>query len=596
MKKTIITMMLFVVAITANAQEQVVRFPGVESELVNQLRLMEHKHPSVVMSTPNPSVAAAPVRTTTPKTENGSQQIGYSNPRGTFFLGLDEKGDGTWLSKNGVVGANSDTMQCWIWPNTTVGKYTKLYYRNKMMQDHKSYTDSALYGQNSQGDYLDSITSKGGWEDYYVMGTHGDDGGMENSYSWKFGLPVQYVERADGTKDSFQLLQSATMYDVNNSGFVIGSATSGKSDDGLWPLTQAEPIQRTGLSMEYLEDGQYLFGADMDKMVTKFDRPMAPLYVKSITIAMMAKGYNALTPSKFKFSGLHLEIQDMMGNVLASSEAENTLTEISHRTKKGKLVTFRINQKFSSRKEFLSEGILLSDSFQVVLTGFDHSDLYGMYAAKECTHKSNTFKWDANGQGYSNGYEPYIQLNGIMPRWEYYANFELAKQYGYETGVRGDTIDINFVTALSPYYKYEAHFAGKDYATGSEFDIYSSFTPYDSITRLWQLDIDKPDYIQLSAGYDENVGTEDDPVTLWDYRRLFWLKIYAISTPKVGDYVKIGKAGRYTYFNIVSVDGNTNPDGCVSPTPIRKTLDNHGVVRIVRGETQYNLLGQPINN
>lgn len=602
MKKITIITMLITAAVVVNAQEQVTVIPGQESQLVNELRANGGVvRPSILINTEVNPILKQQAKTEAKRVASATaDKAGYANPRGTFFLGMDKKGEGKWMLSNGVIGAWSDTIDSWIWPNTTTGDYTKITYNNAMMEKYPSYTENALYGQDIKGNYLDSVTSVGGWTEYFVMGANGDDFGDRDQYCWKHGMPVQVVDRPDGSQEKFQLLQQGTLIKATNSGLVAGSLPSGHSVDGLWPLTQAEPIQLDGISMAYLDANQnYLFGSNMTKMVTVFDKPQAPLYVKDITLATTAKGYSKVSPKKFKFTSLHMEIQDMQGKVLASSDAtSDNVTDINYSAHIGKLITFSINPKQSEYKEFLSEGILLSDSFQVVLTGFVPTDMYGLYAAKANTHASNTTQWNESAEAYNNNYEPYIQLNGIMPRWEYYADFVSAEKYGYKTGVRGDTIDINFVTAFSPYYKYIAHFAGEDYTDGSEFDIYSSFVPYDSITRMWKLDIDKPTYIKLSAGYDENVGTEEDPVTLWNYLRVFWMQIYADEMPVIGDHIQIGMLGKYTYFNIVSVDGVTAIQP-ISQTEraagVQKVVDKRGVFRILRGNKMYNLQGLNLN-
>ncbi|MCQ2348556.1 MAG: hypothetical protein MJZ65_05135 [Paludibacteraceae bacterium] len=599
MKKINLIAMLVTMAAIVNAQQTAPQMFGIESELVNTIRANGGiVRPSLVRETSNNPLLighkVAPRQTAT----LAGHKAGYANPQGTFFLGMDKKGEGRWMASNGVIGAWSDTINCWIWPNTTEGDYTNITYENRMMVDRPSQTENALYGKDKKDNYLDSVTSAGGWGDYMKMGVNGDNMG-NGEYSWKFGLPVQTVDWGNGEQEQFQLLQSADKYGVSNSGLVAGGLPSGHSLDGMWPLTQAEPIQADGLSMEYQDaDKNYLFGPNMTKMVTVFDRPQAPLYVKDITLAMTAKGYSKASKDKFKFTKLHLEIQDMQGNVLAQSDATDAnVTDISYVTHPGKLVTFNLNIKQSSYGEPLSEGILLKDSFQIVLTDFVNTDLYGIFAAKANTHASNTYQWNEAQTDYNNGWEPYVQLNGIMPRWEYYANFVEAEKYGYRTGVRGDTIDINFVTTLSPSYKYEAHFAGEDYANGSEFDIYSSLVPYDSITRLWKMDIDKPEYIHLYAGYEDNVGTEEDPITLWDWIRAFWLKIYAIDTPVVGDHIQIGMMGKYTYFNIVSVDGVTAlqaPTDGEKQAGVRKVMDARGRFRILRGNQLFTIQGMSI--
>ena len=55
------------------------------------------------------------------------QQIGYVNPAGTLFLGMDEAGKGTFFKSPGVIGGWSDSIPCWKWLNKQVG-YKSIKY------------------------------------------------------------------------------------------------------------------------------------------------------------------------------------------------------------------------------------------------------------------------------------------------------------------------------------------------------------------------------------------------------------------------------------------------------------------------------------
>lgn len=596
MTRTMISIMLFALILTANAQEKAFQVPDYEPSYSDILINKYDGYAVRNQKEESPLFTAKRVLSKKIVSEE-TNQIGYTRPDGTFFLGMDEKGKGTWMTSNGIIGAWSDTLDCWIFPNLATGKSKSIKYENYMMQKYPSDTHDKLYYVDEDGNYCDSVISRGGWEDMECMGMNGDELLLniygEEMLIWKRGLPLQIVTREDGQKDTFQLLLNpiTTQISPKNSGLIVGGLPSGKTTDGLWPLTLAEPIQQKGLSMEIKDtNNQILYqpGSGLTKMVTKYERPQAPLYVKSITIALGK--INAL--KAIKLTQLHLEIQDLEGHVIAQADANaQSLSNMTYKT--GKLVTFPLNQHYSAYNELLSEGLLLKDAFQIVLTGFQSSDSYCIYAAKANTKECCTYKWNNQGENYTNGYEPYIQLNGIMPTFEPYTQFAELEKRGYKTGRSGDTLDINFVTVLSPYYKYEAHYAGEDIADGKEFSFRSTYAPYDSISRLWNLEIEKPDYVVLGADYEYNIGTDNYPLTWWDYKRVFWLQIFAMSTPKINDVIKVGKYGRYTYFRIASIDGNTNPDE-IKQNLVKKVLNKNGNIRIMREGKVYNSQGQII--
>lgn len=649
MKKTNIVLVALMVASTVVAQERVADFPQGESQIAQELRKKLAAKKSILEIGNQMPIKPASKRAMTADADTISDPnfIGYTNPRGTFFLGLDEKGTGYWFkdmqeyleeekytepiygfSGNGVIGAWSDTIKCWTWTYKG-GDFKKVHYRTMLEEEYPSYVEDAFYYTDSRGNFHDSIVSAGGWTESRAMGLDGgayelyDIKGLEDPCKfsagmWQAAVPMQYTTLSNGEVKRYQMLRASENWDTEDAfgmhdyPMAIGGLPNAQTEDGLWPLTQAEPINAKGVSY-VLGTGTnehtkpYHFGAYTDsvpkQIVTIFDKPQAPLYIESITIPVGSQNYtNALTKNMLKIGQVTLEIKDMSGQVLATAQVSGTdkysVTYKQAQKFPACMLKFSIDCQSSTYGEDLDKGILIKDSFQVVLSGFTSNDDFGIFAAKTTNHASNTKVIYASGTRTSD-YEPYIMLNGIMTTWEPYANYALAEQYGYKTGVRGDTIDINFVTAQSPYYKYIAHYAGKDYSSGSEFDFYSSFVPYDSITRIWKLDMDLPSYVTVGGGYDENIGDEENPVTLWDYMRLFWMKIYAIDTPVIGDYIKIGTHGRYTYFHVVSVDGGTTPEEIEANQnkqhqSIMKVLNNQCQIRILKDGSQYDILGTKI--
>jgi len=636
MKKIVIAIMMVATA-SAIAQEKLPNFPNeasglrqkITSEFVKRTPIREIKVDDALVENNSMQAEQYQVRATLGKriAQEDTQKAGYSNPEGTLFLGMDEKGKGTFFKTSGVIGAWSDSIPCWKWLNLTSGAYKKVKYETQLSYQYPSYVDGVCYAVDNEGNFCDSIVAHGGWADAYAMGSDGDAGNL-----WQMAVPLQTVTYKDGTTENFMLLNKWTGYKAENCAIAAGGLPSGNSKDGLWPLTNAVNIQRTGISMDLInskdEDGycHYIFGSDSAnyethiqvpditmpsgyrdsvvitrvapiRMVTEYDKPQAPLYIKNITLALGADGYTAFKQDTLKVNNLHMEIQDMNGNVLASSDAgADKLSAMSY--KAGKILTFDLKNE-SAYGEILDEGILVSDAFQLIITGFDPKDAWGIYSAESNIHESKTVIEYENEWVKVYAYDPYIMLNGIYPTWENYFDIKAFEEEGYKTGVHGDTIDINMVAVNSPFYKYKAHWAGEDLAAAEYFAFYSTFAPYDSISRYWNLDIRRPEYIQLGADYDYNVsGDDEDVITLWDYLRMFEMFIYATDTPQFGDIITVGKAGRQTVFRIVAINGATeaiidrlDEASNDAKNGIKKVIKNN-MVCILRNGNVYNMQGQ----
>lgn len=593
MKKIVLFIVMLVGMLTANGQVRVASFPHPESQLQKELQAKHITTPARDWSVPMPVQDEVQVAETQPAPRREpAYRAGYKNPQGTFFLGVDLAGKGTWLSSNGVIGAWSDSIPAWVWPISATGAYTKVKYETPVGYRWPSEAEDALYGMTATYDFTDSITASGGWDEAYAMGADGDAG-----YTWQMAIPLQTVTYADGTTSQYQMLAKRSDWTAEKSGLCAGGLPSGSSSDGLWPLTLAEPIQENGLSMVLRdEDGKFYYGTDttlIDRMVTRYDKPQAPLYVKSVSLALSINQSTYAPNNALRVDSLHMEIQDEDGNVLASSDANSSnLTAFSNAANKryGKVLTFPMQEK-SEYGELLSEGILLRDAFQVVITGFNVTDTFGIYAAECHTHIGATEVYYSDSIISVNGYEPYIMLNGIMPTWENYQDIDAIAELGYETGVHGDTIDIRFMPAVSPYYKYIARYDGD--ISYQYFAFYSTFAPYDSTTLMWNLDISCPEYITIGADYTYNVtGDDDNYISLWDYLRIFEMWVYATDEPTIGDIIKIGKAGRYTYLRVTAIGDQTALDEVNENrrSGAHKVIEN-GQIYILKDGKKFNILG-----
>ncbi len=548
-----------------------------------------------------------------PLAEASDPVVGYTNPAGTLFLGMDESGKGTWFSRPGVIGAWSDTIKCWKW-NNNITDYKTIKYVTLFADRNPSMVENAYYYVDAKGNFYDSIVSGGGLQEAYAMDADGDAG-----YIWQQATPLQTVTFEDGTSQSFLLLSSAKNPSAQNCPLAAGGLPSGNSSDGLWPLTNAVNVNQNGVSADLIaetdEDGyvHYIFGpkaintdidtvrnvADTEDSVvytrskpvllrTMYDKPQAPLYIKSVTMALGSDKYSAFNQSDLHFDTLYMTILTEGGDTLASSLATMAnISAVSYQKCKGKIVHFLMRDT-TAYGELLSEGVLISDAFRIDIRGFKEEDNWGIYAAKSTVHDSKSYIEYENGLINIQDYDPYIMLNGIYPTLEdYYVT------RGAKTGQVGDTIPVKMIEYETGRYHYTA--AYKDWGTANtEFAFYSTFTPYDSISRTWNMDIVQPDYIEITADYETVIGGGDDdeePITLWSYYRLFTMHIYATGTPQVGDLIKISKAGKQIVFRIDQVGEKSQGLEDIHYGNKAEKILHNGMIFIRKNGAIYNTLG-----
>lgn len=609
-KTTILTLLVASTSVFAEAPKKlpVTPYPEHSDIFLELLEGAPAMGREVYVNEDNLPAASEPARA--PKADASTLIKGYTNPKGTLFLGMDEAGKGTWFSTPGVIGAWSDSIKCWKW-NNTITEYKTIKYATAFSNEYPSYCENANYYVDTKGNFYDSIVARGGYQDAYAMDADGDAG-----YLWQQATPLQTVTYEDGTSSSFMLLSSAWIPSARNCPLAVGGLPSGNSSDGLWPLTNAINITGSGVSMDLLaatdSDGyvHYLYGSSAlnidetlvrnaantaDSIVytrvqpvelrTYYDKPQAPLYIKSVTMAVGSDKYSAFNQSDLHFDTLYMAIITESGDTLAQSAA--TMANLSGMSyKKGKMLTFQMRDT-TAYGELLSEGLLIDQPFYVSISGFKEGDNFGVYAAQCSVYESKSEMVYANELTAVNDYEPYIMLNGIYPTLEdFYAS------RGAKTGQVGDTIPVKMIQYESGKYHYTA--AYKEWGSrNSEFAFYSTFTPYDSINRTWNLEISQPDYIEINADYETNIGGDDeDPITIWSYYRLFTMHIYATSTPVAGDIIKIGKAGKQIVFRIDQVGEESQgiEEASVPDARAEKLLRN-GMLVIRKNGVLYNPLG-----
>ena len=609
MKKTFIISILASLCAFGYAQKKMpaTPFPGHSEIFLESLKNARRMGHDVTVNEAADSPKQAPAAA-----QADLSEVGYLNPAGTLFLGFDEEGKGTFLKNPGVIGAWSDSIPCWKWINQRT-HYKSVKYLTLFLKEYPSYNDGENYFVDQEGNFCDSILSSGGYQDAYAMDADGDLG-----YYWQMATPLQTTKYNDGTEKTYLMLSTAAKPSADNCPIAAGGLPSSQTKDGLWPLTNAVSTSRAGLSIELIAntegDGMvdYLFGSslytvdsvmipnaaqDADSMTyerykpvkisTRYSKPQAPLYIKSVTLALCSDKYTRQKQDDLKFDTLRMRIKNESGKELAYAEATAANLGSNMSYKIGKLLTFSM-QDTTAYGEVLREGVLIDEPFVLEITGFKDTDNWAIYAAKSTVHESKTEMYYEGGVVKKIEYDPYIMLNGIYPTLENYLSSS-----NIETGQVGDTIPVNFVSYHGNGYQYIASYAklGADY---NEFAFYSTFVPYDSLKRTWTFDIEQPEYISMVADYEYNLsGDDEDPVTLWAYYRLFTLYIYAKETPKIGDCIKFGKAGKSIVLRIDEINGSQDVDQVNVAGKAEKVLKNGQVLIRKNGHT-FNTFGQKI--
>lgn len=606
MKKILTIIVLTSAFLYAQAQEKVPNTPFKHSDIfLESLKNARSMGQDVyVDETVRPN---APQAVPAAKTAEVDMTIGYLNPAGTMFLGIDESGKGTFMNTPGVIGGWSDSIPCWKWINKQL-VYKSIKYNTAFSKAYPSYCDGENYGMDEWGNFCDTLVASGGYT--YYKEANGD----ENLY-WQHATPHQTVRMADGSEKTYMMLSTAANPSAENCPLAAGGLPSGNTSDGLWPLTNAVSTTRAGVSMDLVDyiagDGyvSYLFGssdftvdsvsvpkADLSgdsmtydrfkpvQLIVHYDKPQTPLYVKNISLAI-----GSYVPEDLYVKSLNIEVFTEKGEKIAQSEAYTwDMTDMTY--KPGKLLTFRF-EKYTEYGELIDEGFLVDEAFRIKITGFDPLDNFGIYAAKCYVHPTKAEMYYDGGVVSNLDYEPYIMLNGIYPTLEdYYQAFD-----EIQTGQVGDTIPVNMVSYNSDGFLYTASYANLG-ANYTEFALYSTFMPYDSVSRVWTMDIYKPKYIRLAADFDSNLNSDpdDDPITLWSYYRLFTLHIYATETPQLGDCIKIGKYGKHIVFRIDAINGENDIRNINWEENKAEKFVHDGQLYIRKNNKLFNVVGQQI--
>lgn len=591
MTRNTILATLLLAAGSLSAQEKMISVFPAERELTN--RLVEGKSVRMpdanmiaVKEDPNFVVEVTegvnPLARPSMARKAAEAQAGYLPPEGTLFLGYTPDGKNTFIQNPGVIGAWAYDLKAWQWRNITTGSYSSIEYENGYIaRNHTAIEDGEFYSVDAQYNFYDSIMARGGITT--VKDAAGDEG-----YTFQYGLPLQIVHRGGDQDERFILLtqySDQSKLTTRDCKITAGGLPTSRTSDGLWPLTNAVSTNAAGQStvLNYTDETKkkiYYFGTSKlgDKMPTKiithYDKPQRQLYVKNITLMLGSNG-------TMKFDTLHVDVLNSNGEIIAQSDAAfASATNVS--SPKGKVLNFYFVEK-TDYDETVSEGFSVNEEFSIEISGMKDGDNFGIYSALSTVYESKSETEFEGGAMLSYDYDPYIMLYGIYPTLEDYI---LTESPDYDLGMVGDTLPIKFNLTEGLTYKYGATYAVNDDYNGiSEFGLYSTQKPYDEATRYWNLQIERPAYVTMSADYETHMGNDPEQPTLWEYYRLFTLYIYADSKPVIGDCIKITEYGKSIVFRIDAVmdDGENN-------TLARKLLNN-GQLMIVRDGKTYNAQG-----
>lgn len=527
----------------------------------------------------------------------------YFKPDGTFFTGIDNVlGTRLFEVYPSVVGSWLNGVETWVWPN---------YSKNATAVDYTTcYTK---YGLQERGW---SIDADGNFVDTLAAGK----ANLDYLYSWH--MPLQNASNTEG-KNMFRLIGKKTsrpdttkLADVMTVGGILAPYEDFEiGEDGMWPLTNAifsTPKYGNGRGFIYDLDSidekkydfSYIFGStavvvpgldttSLDPVIvdtiydtiqpamlyTYYEKPMSPLYIKDISIALVAL-QSDLKYTDPIFDSLLVVVVDKNNKPIISSIAtiNDTASMLSY---PGKMVTFKLQKKDAYGT--ITEGIVVNDEFKVIVNGLNRpGNKFGIWAARNPYTGGQTLVVDNEGKAHHYApYDPFIMLNGVMYTFEHAAHnpemFNMPNEYTSDT--------INMVVEYDPesseYFAYHADGTFKDHIPM----VCATELLYDTISYAYNFNIQAPDWAQVDmTGYDRIIQEGYD-YTYWSYFGAYNLYIWGdgsdtdVDQPEVGDEIKLSRYGRQLIFKVVET--RNMPQG----------IEN---VSFQNNNKLYNVLGQEV--
>lgn len=538
----------------------------------------------------------------------------YYKPAGTFFGGIFN--DPKYYSyvftmlRPTVVGANLNGYEFWSWQNHA-SNAAALAYK----------TILTPYGQKERGWSMDPAT--GNFQDSLPAQYFGN---LRYLYSWR--VPAQFAYNADASVvDTFFLLgPKSTRPDtlVTEAASVGGIFNPYNTVDGMWPLTNALAStpkfgNKLGVVWDTWEDKEakqhvsYVYGTEPVLLLSKVDtiwdetttpptiikldsiydtiqpsalmasyeKPMAPLYVKSVSLALTALDLETKKLGDIQIDSLQMLIVSSKTSAVLASSIATKLDTASMDAYPGQLLTFKIEKK--DPYGTVIEGVTINEPFMVVINGLAREgNSFGVWSGLDpYTGGRQVAVLDTNKQIRSYApFNPFIMLNGI-----FYTLEHAARTPGF-MGDEPEYVDTVNVAVLADTENdmYIAVHADGSFKNHLPL-LRSTELLYDTISKSYNYNIyDAPDWVQLDMDYEDYPypGEPKAGVNWWTEFQAYYLYIYgdlsdtSVDAPQVGDEFKLVGYGQQIVFKVVEVE---------DPTAI------NNVVRTVNDGKLYNVLG-----
>jgi len=487
---------------------------------------------------------------------------GYMAPEGALFTGIDSYGMIAWYGRAGVVGSWGKDVKTWKWRNISQTSEGSTYtYRNYTVNRIPEY--DSLYRVDLEGNLIDSFQPS--------MKTNID-------YVYAYNIPMQVVSNTLGADTFMMFSEPSERQDT-----LIGTGTTFagcpcplNSRDGMWPLTNAQmSTMSMGAFVGVLYDANiakktacYYFGSkpiegnQMTKITSFYEKPMAPLYVKNITLAINAQKYftNGQTGKHKRewfdycrptFDSLVMTIYDARTNdVIARSIALGTDSDALYKDPEiindstygfyPWILTFKLEQLDSVYGDLLEEGVTLTDSFRVELSNIHAGQNFGIHAGLGDTlYLRNSVTLADGTEGiFWKVLEPFIMLNGMYTAF-YDGDNDSTEQ-----------IDIRMEYLTDAYYGVYMKKSAQGVWTLPGF--YSTSYPIDTFNNHFNCVVEAPEWaeINFSSDYFDDYGY----VSFY----LICDKESAVK-PAEGDSIKITIGGKTLVYNIKTVTHPSTP-------------------------------------
>lgn len=555
----------------------------------------------------NPNATQVPMKVKLQETATKPSAY-YNLPMGVYYCGIDKRVDYIWWNVPTVVGACFGGQETWVWPSGAANGTVS--YKTILDQDYPDYAGEG-WSMDAQGNYIDSMAATNFGKIGYYMSLR---------------MPLQTVTDGENTSMFYRIGEGTARIDtaLNFAVNTMAGAFNPIASDDMWPLTNAmfstpfygprfgsvydvdekhnvsfiygtEPIALPTYDTTYVDETKteiakidtiYNDTVQASALISSYDQPMAPLYIKDVTVALFNKEYDAVNDTilweDIKIDSLVMVILNMKGQKIATALAtkEDTASMMMF---PGQLVTFKIQEQDDLGA--IIEGVTVNEPFMVAIYGLNRpGNRFGVWSAiSPYNGGSKTAVLSDKGEVRQYAYfDPFIMVNGIYYTMEHAARTPYI--WNVPASYTSDTINVNV------YYdeEYDEYWVGHADGPfeGNAPVLRSMELLYDTVSKQYNYNLYGPDWAQYDMdGYDEYPYSGDvvEGHTWWSDFNVFWIIIWgdasdtSVDAPAVGDEIKIAKYGREIIFKVVAVEDK--PQGI------------NNVIRTVNDNKLYNVLG-----